>query len=218
MVLTKESDFVEIDYVGRIKDSNKIFDLTSEALAKKEGIKSIGHHHYGSKVICLGMNNILSAIDKFLINKETGKTYTLELSPEQAFGKKDPKLMKIFPVDALKKQNINPVPGLQINATGLLGTIVNVAGGRVTIDFNHPLASKHLLYEITINKIVSDDKQKISSLVQSLIGLHDHDFAVDIESNKAVINSGTKLPKDIKDVFTKKVKAIIPSIDVSFSE
>ena len=218
MVLTKESDFVEIDYVGRIKESNKIFDLTFEDLAKKENIQSIGHHHYGAKVICLGMNNILSAIDKFLINKETNKTYTLELSSDQAFGKKDPKLMKIFPADALRKQNINPVPGLQINATGLLGTIVSVAGGRVTIDFNHPLASKNLVYELTINKIVSDDKQKLSSLVQSLIGLHDHDFTISLENNKAVIKSGTKLSDQTKEVFTKKVKVIIPNIDVSFSE
>jgi len=68
------------------------------------------------------------------------------------------------------------------------------------------------------NKIISDDKQKLSSLVQSLIGLHDHDFTISLENNKAVIKSGTKLSDQTKEVFTKKVKVIIPNIDVSFSE
>ena len=88
MVKTKEGDFVEIDYIGRVKESNVIFDLTDKELAKKEKIYK-QHAHYGPRVICLGEKQILNAIDKFLADKEVSKAYTLELKPEEAFGKKD---------------------------------------------------------------------------------------------------------------------------------
>src|SRR3989338_7931190 len=147
MAKTKEKDFVEIDYVGRIKESNQIFDLTDKALAKKNNIYN-ENAKYGSRIICLGENQILPTIDKFLIDKEVGENYTLELKPEDSFGKKDSNLIKIVPSDILKKQKINPFPGLQIHAGGLIGTIRSVSGGRVTIDFNHPLAGKNLVYDI----------------------------------------------------------------------
>ena len=35
----KKDSFLEIEYIGRIKETNKIFDLTDENLAKKENIK-----------------------------------------------------------------------------------------------------------------------------------------------------------------------------------
>ena len=59
---------------------------------------------------------------------------------------------------------------------------------------------------------------KTAAPVQSLIGLHDHDFTINMESNNAVIKSGTKLPKQLQDEFAKKVKMILPNVIVSFSE
>ena len=216
MVLTKQNDFVEIDYVGRIKESNQVFDLTNKELARKENIQ--GHHHFGPKVICLGLNAILPALDQFLINKETNKSYTLELAPEKAFGKKDLTLIKTVPLQVLKEQKINPFPGLQINAEGTLGTIKSVAGGRVTVDFNHPLASKTLIYEVTINKIISDNKVKVESLVQSLFGVHDHDFEVSLENNKAKVSfKGHQLPKELEDKLVNTAKELIPAVEILFA-
>ena len=37
----KEGDFVKIEYVGRIKESGTIFDLTNEEIAKKENFNLI---------------------------------------------------------------------------------------------------------------------------------------------------------------------------------
>ena len=82
----KKGDFVELDYVGMLTEEGKIFDLTSEKLAKEKGIHQ-AHRHYGAKIICVGEGNIVRGIDEFLVGKET-RTYTLPLSPEQAFGKK----------------------------------------------------------------------------------------------------------------------------------
>ena len=38
MAIIKEHDFVEIEYTGRIKEDNSIFDTTEEKIAKDEGL------------------------------------------------------------------------------------------------------------------------------------------------------------------------------------
>ena len=35
---TKKNDFIEIDFIGRIKETNQIFDLIKEDAAKKNDI------------------------------------------------------------------------------------------------------------------------------------------------------------------------------------
>lgn len=216
MANTKERDFVEIEYTGRIKESGQIFDLTDEALAKKENIYN-PKAKYKPKIICLGENQIIPALDKFLIGKETGKEYSIELKPEESFGKKDSKLIKIVPAETLRKQNINPFPGLQINASGLLGTIRSVAGGRVTIDFNHPLAGKNLVYTIKINKVVEEDIAKLKALLENLLGMEEKEYDLKTEGKKATINFKAKLPAEAKNEFLSKAKEIIPDLDVSIS-
>ncbi len=216
MVLTKEKDFIEIDYTGRIKSTNQIFDVTSAELAKSEGLYK-EDHHFGSRIICLGLSNILPALDKFLLNKETGKSYSIELKPEEAFGIKNFKLVKVVPLSSLRENNINPFPGLRLNASGGLGVVKSVSGGRVVIDFNHPLASKDIIYEISIKKIVTDEKLKVSSLVQNILGLHDHDFEIKIENTNLEIKVNSEIPVESKKSFIEKVKDLIPTLQISFT-
>lgn len=216
MEKTKEKDFVEIEYIGRIKESNQIFDLTDENLAKKEKINN-PNTSYGPKVICLGEKQVLPALDKFLLDKEVGKEYSIELKPEEAFGKKDAKLMKIIPADTLRKQKINPFPGLQINASGVLGTIRNVAGGRITIDFNHPLAGKNVIYTLKINRIIEKDEEKLKSLLENLLGLTEKEYEFKIENKKAAILLKPNIPQEIKAEFIAKVKELILDLELSVS-
>ena len=155
MTKTKVNDFVEIDYIGKIKETNEVFDLTDLEQARQKNMYN-PKATYGPRTIQIGKKQIIKGIDEFLADKETGKTYTLEIKPEDAFGKKDAKWIKIITKDFLIEQGINPTLGLQISTGGRLGTIRSVSGGRVTVDFNHPLAGKNLVYEITINKVVEN--------------------------------------------------------------
>ena len=146
----KKGDFIEIEYIGRIKDDNKVFDLTNEEVAKKEGIHH-KDHIYKPVIICLGFNDIIKGLDEELIGKEPGK-YKIEINSEKAFGKKTYDLIKLVPNSIFNKENIRPFPGLQVNIENLIGTIRSVSGGRSLVDFNHPLAGKDIIYEIEIKK------------------------------------------------------------------
>jgi len=199
----KKHDFIEIEYTGRIKETNKIFDLTDENLAKKENIYN-PKASYKPVIICIGNHDIVPGLEDFLIGKKPGK-YKVELKPEQAFGKKDPKLIKIISTNKFNKQEIKPFPGLQVNIDGLIGMIRVVSGGRTIVDFNHPLAGRNIVYEVKVNKIIKTDKEKLESFTK----LHLNTEA-SLENNIAKIKKG--LSKELEQEFSKKIKKLIPSV------
>ena len=212
--MLKEKDFIELDYTGRIKETNQVFDTTEESIAKKENVYN-PNASYGPKVICLGQKQILPAIDKEIIGKKVNETIILNLSPDEAFGKKDMSLIKTVNTNDLLKKKINPFPGLQINASGLLGTIRSVNGGRTTIDFNHPFAGKNLVYEIKINKIITEKKEQLDSLLIGLLGLQKKDYTLKMENNKAEITIKQEFPEKLKEEFKLKAQELIPNIEIS---
>ena len=208
----KEGDFVEIDYVGIINDGNIVFDTTKESVAKENELFD-PNMTYGTISICIGQGQILGGLDKNVEGLEIGKEHVVTLSAEQAFGKKDGKLMKLIPSSVFKKQNINPYPGLQINVDGMMGIIRNVSGGRIVVDFNHPLASKELKYKIDIKRKITDDKEKISSLVVLALNQTDDAIEIDITDKKAIIKVKKKVEDELINFLKERIIKLVESID-----
>ena len=48
-------------------------------------------------------------------------------------------------MSAFKKENITTQPGLQITVDEAVGMVKTVSGGRVIVDFNHPLSGKDIV-------------------------------------------------------------------------
>lgn len=209
MTKIKKHDFVEIEYTGRIKEDDIIFDTTDAQIAKENSIYT-ENRAYGAVVICVGESNIIKGLDNALEGKETEKSYTIELPPEQGFGKKSAKLIQLISTTKFLQQDIKPVPGLQVNIDGLLGMVKTVSGGRTLVDFNHPLASKTLIYNLKINKIVTDDKEKLKNYLK--LQLNTKDITIDLKEGNAAIKIKKDIPKEIKENLNKKITEIIPSI------
>ncbi|MEK6841407.1 MAG: FKBP-type peptidyl-prolyl cis-trans isomerase [Nanoarchaeota archaeon] len=201
----KKGDFIEVDYVGKIKDENKIFDLTNEEIAKKEKVYH-KDHNYKPIIVCLGFNDIIKGLDEELINKDLGN-YKIEIKAEKAFGKKTYDLIKLVPSSIFTKENIRPFPGLQVNIEGLIGTVRSVSGGRSLIDFNHPLAGKDLIYEVEIKRIITNLEEKLKSLLELKLG---KEIEFSIINDKAVIKLDLK--KELKERLIKEIKDKIPEI------
>ncbi len=218
MATVQKGEFVTVEYIGKIKDSGKIFDLTNEDVAKQLGMFNT-QSNFGARTICVGENQILKGIDKILPGKEIGKPFAVEVAPNEAFGSKDSKLLKVMATQELLKQKIQPFPGLQINASGLLGTVRSVNIGRTTVDFNHPLAGKTLLYEVTITKKVDDPQEKLDGLVKNIINVRKEEYSIKNEDKKYTLTfkNGVAFPQMFKDDFVKKVKKFIPEIECTFA-
>jgi len=96
-----------LDFVGRIKDTGVIFDLTMEDVAKQEGVYNPSIN-YGPVPVIVGEGNVIRGVDEKLEGAEVGKKITFDVPPEKAFGKRDPRLIKIYSMAEFKKQGITP--------------------------------------------------------------------------------------------------------------
>lgn len=208
MAAIKKNDFVEIEYTGTIKGENAVFDTTFEEVAKKHGFERPSSS-FGPLVACVGEHFLLKGLDDFLIGKDVGKDYAVDLSPVQGFGKKDPKLLQMIPSSKFRQSNVLPYPGLQINVDGTMGTVKTVSGGRIMVDFNHPLSGKDLSYSFKVLSVVTDEKRKVEAYLRHL-GLEE--MKATTENGIVTIAMHTRIDEAIEQEFSKKIKALIPSI------
>ncbi|MBW3019122.1 peptidylprolyl isomerase [Candidatus Woesearchaeota archaeon] len=206
----KKHDFVEIEYTGKVTDSGDIFDTTDEKIAKEAQIYQEGER-YKPIIVCIGEGNILKGLDDFIEGKEPGK-YTVDIDAEHAFGKKNPKLIQMIPARRFTEQKVQPVPGLRLNIDNRIGIIRSVNGGRIIVDFNHPLSGRDVTYDIKINRIVTDKKECIASIFNTLLGLPD--LNITVEGEKATVEL-PELPEQILNELKKKVKELV-KIDLEF--
>ena len=163
--------------------------------------------------ICIGQRQVIEGLDEGLIGREVGKTYKFRIPPEGAFGQKDARLIQLIATSKFTKQEIVPMPGLQVNMDGMLGTIRTVSGGRTLVDFNHPLSGKEIEYEATPKRIITDTAEKLNALMNVLGIKMEHT----LEGERLTFKSDSQVLKQNEEAITKVVKEAIPEIkDVSF--
>jgi FKBP-type peptidyl-prolyl cis-trans isomerase 2 len=123
---------------------------------------------------------------------EIGQKKTVELSPEKAFGKRSEELIKLIPESQFHSEGIEPKVGSYIEINKLRGKIMSIDGGRVKVDFNHPLAGKTLVYEIeTVGKI-TEDSEKVKAVVYYFIGVPNEDVNAILKEKEAEISFNKK--------------------------
>lgn len=209
--MIKKGDFIEIEYTG-MTDDKLVFDTTDEALAKEQNI----HHsktEYGPAIVCIGERHLIEGLDEQIAGKEPGE-HTISLSPEQAFGSKDPKMIQLVATSKFKKQGINPEAGLQLVIDNMIGTVKAVTGGRTIVDFNHPLAGKNIVYEINIKRIIADKKEKAKALLKLEFKIRDNN--AEFKGNTLVIKSGKPVPEEVKTHVSHRVKDLTGVEEVEF--
>jgi FKBP-type peptidyl-prolyl cis-trans isomerase 2 len=164
----EKGDFILISYVGKIKETNDIFDTTFEDIAKKEKFYKEGEI-YEPKLVVVGEGWVLKALDENLLNLEIGKKDSVEIPPEKAFGNRDPTKVRMTPLRRLIAKGITPQLGMRVEIDGKLATVRTIGAGRVQLDFNPPLAGKTLVYEVTIEKKIDKKAEKIAALIHRRI-------------------------------------------------
>jgi len=185
----EKSDFVLIDYVAKVKETGEVFDTTIEDVAKKERLYKEGEI-YEPKLVAVGEGWVLKALDESLPNLEPNKTTPVEISPEKAFGSRDPEKVRLVPLRRLIAKGITPQLGMRVEVDGKLAVVRTMGAGRVQLDFNPPLAGKTLIYEVTVQKKLETKEEKINALIHRRIP------AVDV--TKFTLKMGKKTSKTIE--------------------
>ncbi|HSV49903.1 MAG TPA: FKBP-type peptidyl-prolyl cis-trans isomerase, partial [Candidatus Acidoferrales bacterium] len=74
----QKGDFIIIDYVAKVKETNEVFDTTKDEVAKKEHLHKEGEI-YEPKLVVVGEGWVLKALDDALLNAEVGNETTVEI-------------------------------------------------------------------------------------------------------------------------------------------
>jgi FKBP-type peptidyl-prolyl cis-trans isomerase 2 len=204
----KEGDFIRLEYTGKVQETGNVFDTTDENVAEEAGIK-LDNKSYGAIPIVVGGGHVLKGLDEALIGMEEGEEKIVEITPEEGFGLRDPKLLQLIPMGEFKKQGMKPEVGMAITSDGTTGIIRSVSGGRVRVDFNHELAGKNLEYNIKVIKEIEDDVEKVKSMIEL------HYSAPNLDSDKhdiQIIDGVVRIAMDEMVKFDKK-----PYMDITFA-
>ncbi|MEM0065164.1 MAG: FKBP-type peptidyl-prolyl cis-trans isomerase [Metallosphaera sp.] len=162
----KDKDFIYINYTGKDKNTQEVIDTTVEEEAKKANIYNEGRK-YGPQLVILGEHRLIKGLEESLYNLNLDEEKEIEVTPDNAYGPRDPSKVKVMSLGEVRKQGITPYPGLPVRfSDGSVGIIKSVSGGRVYIDLNHPLAGKTLVYKVKVVKQLVDDKEKIDALIE----------------------------------------------------
>ncbi len=212
MTVIAQHDFVEIDYTGRLKDG-KVFDTTSEAVAKGHDLPGEGHA-FAPVAICVGERQIIPGLDEQLPGKEVGKEYTVTLPPEKAFGKKDIKKLRMIPFSTFREHKMSPEPGLQVDVDGERGIVLSVSGGRVIVNFNHPLAGKEVEYRFIIRRKITQPEEQIQAYLHAILSIPASEIKVELADGTARVSLPARLPAEITGIFSKKILELLKAAEI----
>ncbi len=112
-----------------------------------------------------GHKNIIPGLEAALEGKSVGDSVEVRVAPEDGYGQPNPALEQVVPRDRF--QGIDQLEvGMQFQANTDQGPVsvrvVKVEDDDVTVDGNHPLAGKHLNFDVTVQDVRSATEEEIA--------------------------------------------------------
>ena len=137
----KKGDAVEVHYTGKLEDGS-VFDT------------SISRAPLG---FTLGDGNMIKGFDTAVHGMSIGDKKTVTIPAAEAYGERREDMMIDVPV-AQVPSDIQPEIGMTLQLQGGNGqpmpvVVVNIDEEKITLDANHQLAGKDLIFEIELVKI-----------------------------------------------------------------
>ena len=102
----------------------------------------------------VGDKNLLDGFEKLLFGLSVGDKTSFPVSPEQGFGQRNPNNIQELPRDAFA-DDMELSEGLLVSFADavnkeLPGVVQTYNTDTVTVDFNHPLAGRNLIFDVEI--------------------------------------------------------------------
>lgn len=139
--MIKDGSKVKLDYEGRLEDGT-IFDSSNH-----------GDHSHPLE-FTVGANQVIPGFEKGVIGLKIGEEREISLEPKDAYGERNEIMIQRIPRTNLPEE-IKPEKGMIIALNSPDGRqipvpIIDVSETEVTLDLNHPLAGKKLIFKIKI--------------------------------------------------------------------
>lgn len=142
MAEAKEKDKVRVHYTGKLEDGT-VFDSSRE----RDPLE-----------FTIGEERLIPGFEQAVVGMQPGETKVENVAAGEAYGPFRDELVqelsrKDFPDDITLSQG-QRFEARTASGQPLMLTVVDVADDKVTVDANHPLAGKDLVFEIELVEIL----------------------------------------------------------------
>lgn len=143
MAEAKLGDRVKVHYRGSLKDGTE-FDSSFDGAPLE---------------FTLGAGMVIPGFENAIVGMADGETKTVSIPPDDGYGPYSDELIAVIERSILPEE-IEPEVGMQLEAKGEDGTVTvvtikEVTEDTVTLDANHELAGKELIFEIQLVEAVA---------------------------------------------------------------
>ncbi|RMD57516.1 peptidylprolyl isomerase [Candidatus Woesearchaeota archaeon] len=136
----KKGDKIKVEYTGKF-ESGEVFDSSEK--------------HKEPLTFQVGSGQLIKGFDEAVIGMEVGEEKEVTLNPEDAYGPRNEQLVQKVPKEKLPegaKEGATLVVNLP-NGQQIPARIVSIDDDSATLDLNHPLAGKKLVFKIKVLSI-----------------------------------------------------------------
>lgn len=135
---------IKVSYEGKL-ENGEVFD------SSKHG----DHEHLLEFEV--GAGDVIVGFDNAVIGMNIVDIKTITITPSEGYGESDPENIAVIPLENFPKDQ-QPQVGMTMvlggpNGEEIPATVVEVDGEEVSLDVNHPLAGKKLIFTITVREI-----------------------------------------------------------------
>jgi|GEM_PF-842517 len=224
-----KNDFVYIDVDEFAVDENNKEELIDTTIKENDVNNTLKKNKYAPYGIIVGASFVFKALEDELEKMEIGQESIFTFTPEQTYGKKDPELIKLYPIqEVLKviakyKLDITPAVGVELpmpfkedeygEPTFRTGKILMLTAGRARIDFNNKYSGKNIKMKVKLLKKVETIPEKIKLIIEHYYSNAD-DFVIEDKGNEIVINMPERTWNDhnwfhSKEEITTKIREYV---------
>jgi peptidylprolyl isomerase len=142
MTQARPGDTVRIHYTGRFTDGVEFDSSTGRPPLEFR----------------IGAGQIISGLEDAVAGMSVGETSTVTIPPEKGYGPHHAEAVRAIPRDTVPP-HVELEPGVRLQAQRPDGmtiplTVVAVDEAEVTVDANHPLAGRDLVFDVELVEVV----------------------------------------------------------------
>lgn len=114
--------------------------------------------------VLIGHGNIIPGLDAAMRGREAGETFTVTVSPEEAYGPRRDGMVQRIPRKVFKGAKL--APGMQVVLPTREGnramTVQKVGMSVVDVDLNHPMAGRTLDFDVELLEVREATAEEIA--------------------------------------------------------
>jgi FKBP-type peptidyl-prolyl cis-trans isomerase 2 len=141
MSVAKKGNSVKVHYTGKLEDGT-VFDSS----ANRDPLQ-----------FTLGDGNMIKGFDAAVHGMNVGDEKSVTIPCTEAYGEKREDMMLDIPLEQVP-EHIKPEIGMELSLQNQAGQpvpvkVTKIDEEKITLDANHPLAGKDLIFEITLVEV-----------------------------------------------------------------